>query len=76
MLDKELRNDFSRVMLAGGLPPRSREESSKEGAFSEHLLGAELAIGLGMYGKAVSRKQELSLAELAGRQENGLPWEG
>lgn len=55
--------------------PRNREESSKEGTFIGHLLGAELANGLGMSSKAVARKQELSLAELANRQENGLPWE-
>ena len=31
-----------------------------EGMFIEHLLGAGLAIGLGMCSEAVSRKQELS----------------
>lgn len=40
----------------------------KEGTFFEHLLGAGLAIGLGICSEAVSRKQELSLAELADKE--------
>lgn len=42
----------------------------KEGAFIEHLLGAGLAIGVGMCSEAASRKQELSpwQSRLAGRK--------
>ena len=59
MLDDGLRNLTSwPVQLRAA--PQSRGESVKEGTFIEHLLGAGLAIGLGMCREAAARKQELS----------------
>lgn len=50
--------------------PRSREGRGREGAFVEHLLGAGLAMGVGMCSEAVSKKQDLSPWQswLAGRE--------